>query len=117
MMLDLVVRMIERSIPTWKRRFYRSKAWQECRSAVIERQHGLCADCLDRGMLRPLSEVHHLTFLTPENVGDPNVSLNPNRCVGLCTECHNRRHSKGFKSSGTPSRMWFDADGNPHVRG
>ena len=108
--------MIERDIPAWKRRFYRSRGWQECRKVVIDRQHGLCADCMARGEYKPIAEVHHEEFLTEENVGDPTVSLNPKKCVGLCTECHNRRHDKGFKRDEKPGRVWFDADGNPHVR-
>lgn len=112
--------MIERHIPAWKRRFYKSRGWQECRKVVIDRQHGLCADCLAAGELRPIDEVHHETFLTEGNVGDPNVSLDPKKCVGLCTECHNKRHEKGFKrgsGQGSPSRVWFDENGVPHRKG
>ena len=101
----------------WQRRFYRSKAWQECRRAVWERQNGLCADCMERGELTPIDEVHHLVALTEENVGDPKVSLDPDRCVGLCRNCHNRRHEKGYKRQGQPTRVWFDEDGRPVRRG
>lgn len=101
----------------WQRRFYRSKAWQACRQAVWERQHGLCADCMDRGEFTPIDEVHHLVELNEFNVTDPKVSLDPARCVGLCRNCHNKRHDKGYKSQGNPTRVWFDDDGRPMKRG
>ena len=108
--------VLNREIPAWKRTFYRSKAWQECRKVVIDRQFNICADCIKNGDITPIDEVHHLTFLTPDNVGDPNISLNPDNCVGLCTVCHNRRHEKGFKGETRASRVWFDENGVPHSK-
>lgn len=101
----------------WQRRFYKSRAWQECRKLVWERQHGLCADCMDRGELTPIDEVHHLVELNEFNVTDPKVSLDPARCVGLCRNCHNRRHEKGYKKQDQPTRVWFDEQGRPMRRG
>lgn len=100
----------------WQRRFYRSKAWQECRALVWERQNGLCADCMERGELTPIDEVHHTVELTELNVGDPKVSLDPDRCVGLCILCHNARHGKGFKRQSKPTRVWFNEQGRPMRR-
>jgi 5-methylcytosine-specific restriction endonuclease McrA len=100
----------------WQRRFYKSRAWQDCRRVVWERQNGLCADCLERGELTPIDEVHHLVELNEHNVCDPHVSLNPALCVGLCRNCHNRRHEKGYKSKGNPTRVWFDEQGRPMRR-
>lgn len=108
--------MLNRVIPAWKRRFYRSKAWQECRQIVIDRQFGICADCIENGDVTPIDEIHHLTFLTEDNVGDPSVSLNPDKCVGLCTNCHNKRHERGFKGKSSAPRVWFDENGMPHSK-
>jgi len=99
----------------WQRQFYRSRAWQACRQAVIDRQHGLCADCLKHGDYTPIADVHHVVELTEDNVGNPEISLNPDNCVGLCKECHNARHDRRFGSGGK-GRVWFDADGVPHAR-
>jgi 5-methylcytosine-specific restriction protein A len=99
----------------WQKRFYRSRAWRECRALVIGRQNGLCADCLERGEITPIDEVHHLVELNEFNVCDPKVSLDPNRCVGLCMPCHYARHEKGHKSQ--PTRVWFDEQGRPMRRG
>lgn len=99
----------------WQRRFYRSRGWQECRRLVWERQNGLCADCMSRGEFTPIDEVHHLTPLTELNVGNPKISLDPDNCVGLCRNCHNKRHEKGFKTE--PTRVWFDEQGRPMRKG
>lgn len=101
----------------WQRRFYRSSGWQECRRLVWERQHGLCADCMERGEFTPIDEVHHLIELTESNVGNPSVSLDPDKCVGLCRNCHNRRHEKGYKKLDQPTRVWFDEQGRPVRKG
>lgn len=95
----------------WQKRFYNSARWRKCRQAVIQRQHGLCADCLALGTISRIEEVHHETELTPENVSDPDVSLNPDRCVGLCHDCHDIRHGRQVRR--TVPRVGFDADGNP----
>lgn len=54
----------------------------------------LCQDCLKRGIITPMEEVHHITELTPENISDPAVSLNLDNLVSLCRDCHQARHKK-----------------------
>ena len=54
----------------------------------------LCEDCLKSGIVTPAEEVHHIIELTPENINDPNISLNEENLVALCREHHRRRHSK-----------------------
>lgn len=53
---------------------------------------GLCEDCAKKGKVTPAEEVHHIKFITPENINDPNVTLNWNNLVALCRECHRKRH-------------------------
>lgn len=72
--------------------FYKSKAWQSVREYVMTRDGRLCVDCLARGQYTPAEEVHHIQELTPENIRDPEVSLNPKNLVSLCRECHRKRH-------------------------
>ncbi|MCI1244599.1 MAG: HNH endonuclease [Bacilli bacterium] len=38
------------------------------------------------------TEVHHKVHLTPENVGDPEISINQENLMLLCNECHNKVH-------------------------
>ena len=102
------------------KRFYKSRAWEVARAAVIERQHGLCADCLANGELTPIAEVHHIRPLTPKNITDPNVTVSLDNLVGLCRNCHIERHKHmgTFKGAIKPvkSRVWFDENGIPHQK-
>ena len=74
------------------RKFYKTQAWKKTRAAIWSRDRGLCVDCLKRGLLTPAEEVHHVEPLTPENISDPSVTLNPANLVSLCRECHKARH-------------------------
>ena len=67
----------------WARAFYNSKAWKQCRREVLRRDLYTCADCTDRA-----SEVHHIIELTPDNIHDINIALNPDNLISLCHDCH-----------------------------
>ena len=75
--------------------FYGKLAWKEVRDYVMKRDAYLCQDCLTKGMYTPAEEVHHIVWLTPDNINDPNITLNPNNLISLCKECHHERHNKG----------------------
>lgn len=81
----------------WAVKFYSSTAWKSCREYVKSRDAYICQDCLRRGLYQPAEEVHHITELTPENISDPAISLNPDNLVSLCKECHKARHAKEKK--------------------
>lgn len=87
--------------------FYNSKTWTKCRAAYYAKARGLCEDCLARGIYTPGRIVHHVVPLTPENIGDPNVSLSFKNLRLLCFECHDKAHN-AFKVHG---RYLMDADG------
>ena len=67
--------------------FYKSKAWQRCREGYIQSVFGLCERCGKPGLI-----VHHKELLTPDNINDPNITLNWNLLEYLCLECHNKEH-------------------------
>jgi len=75
------------------RAFYKSQAWKQMRDYVYRRDGGLCRDCWDRGMLTPAEEVHHIIPITPDNITDEAITLNPDNLVSLCRGCHQQRHS------------------------
>lgn len=81
----------------FSRAFYKSKQWQRCRSYCWSRDKGLCQDCLKNGMIVPGVEVHHVVELTPENINDSSISLNPSNLVTLCKSCHEARHGRVLK--------------------
>ena len=76
----------------YARAFYKSSAWQLCRASYIaERQSidgGLCERCRkELGFI-----VHHKKHITPENINDPEVTLNWDNLEYVCHDCHNKEH-------------------------
>jgi len=86
------------------RRFYKSRAWQECRDAYYVSQHGICERCGNAGVI-----VHHKEPLTPENINNPNITLNWDNLEVLCLDCHNKEH---FGTDAIQDGLMFDEDGN-----
>lgn len=78
----------------FSRAFYNSAAWKSCREAYKRSRGGLCEDCLERGLITPGDEVHHVIELTPDNIGNPAVTLNWSNLRLLCKDCHAKRHTK-----------------------
>ena len=72
--------------------FYKSKAWQACREAYLKQKHGLCEQCMRRGIYTPADTVHHVRHITPDNITDPSVTLNPENLMALCRDCHAEMH-------------------------
>ena len=75
-----------------RRRFYSSKAWQDCRNSYARSKGGLCELCLAKGIYRPGEIVHHKTHLTTANLSDPTISLNWDNLQLLCRDCHASQH-------------------------
>lgn len=88
----------------WAKSFYKSKTWRECRDAYYVSKHGLCERCGNPGKI-----VHHKIYLTPENINDPNISLNWDNLELLCPQCHNIEHHGGQI---TAEGLAFDENGD-----
>lgn len=88
----------------FSRSFYRSAAWKKVREYVFNRDYGICVKCGSPG-----EEVHHTVWLTPDNINDPNITLNSDKLITLCRECHQRIHSK---NKVVADGLMFDAEGN-----
>jgi len=74
----------------WAKQFYNSKAWRDTRKIALRRDLYTCAYCYGRA-----EEIHHVIPLTPENINDPMISLNPDNLLSLCHNCHTKI-TKGF---------------------
>lgn len=85
--------------------FYRSSAWKKCRASFIISQHGLCERC----NCKAGTIVHHKIYLTPENINDPNITLNFENLELLCQDCHNKEHTAKLPVS---DGLMFDDEGN-----
>lgn len=69
--------------------FYKSKEWAKTRSYVLMRDKYKCQRCG-----KPAQEVHHKKHLTPDNIWDPWIALNPDNLVSLCKDCHFAQHEE-----------------------
>lgn len=81
--------------------FYKSRTWRNTREAYAKSVGGLCEDCLAKGLYHPGEIVHHRTELTPENIADPEVTLNWKNLKLVCRDCHAKAHG---------SRKRYDVD-------
>lgn len=83
-------------------KFYLSAAWKRTREAYFRSRCGICERCGAAGKI-----VHHKTYLTPNNIGNPKVTLSFDNLELLCQDCHNKEHAPKPKV-----RYRIDADGN-----
>lgn len=70
--------------------FYNSKQWRRCREAYIAMRRsidgGMCESCHETtGYI-----VHHKIELTPDNITNPDISLNFDNLKYDCHICHNK---------------------------
>ena len=94
------------SMKEFAKQFYLSKTWRELRDKYFNSQFGLCERCG-----RPALIIHHKIYLTADNIGNPDVSLNWNNLECLCLDCHNKEH--GYFTKHMADRTYiFDGDGN-----
>jgi 5-methylcytosine-specific restriction endonuclease McrA len=86
-------------------RFYQGKAWRRLARAFMLSKSYVCERCG-----RPAEIAHHKAYITPQNVGDPEIALNAANLEALCLACHNAEH---FGAGGAVLRgLEFDDDGN-----
>ena len=87
------------------KKFYKSKAWRDCRLSYISKVFGLCERCGKPGDI-----VHHKVYIDAQNINDVNVTLNHDNLEYLCIDCHNKEHFRKYN----PLRegFYFDEEGN-----
>ena len=101
---------------SFSKAFYKSRQWEEVRTFVLMRDRYVCQRCG-----RPAQEVHHKIHLSPENIWDPKITLNPDNLLSLCKECHfaqhvrdkeaGKRHKHGLSEGDCAEGYHFDASG------
>ena len=74
------------------RSFYSSITWQNCRATYLKSVGHICERCFSFGIFTPATVVHHVIHLSPENINDPNVTLNFDNLRALCVDCHAAVH-------------------------
>lgn len=90
--------------------FYASDEWVNLRLLLINERGNKCEKC-GKVIARSIDIIaHHKIELTPENVRDYSISLNPELIILVCFECHNQLHNRfGYK----PSKEVFIVYGPP----
>lgn len=91
------------------RQFYKSKAWEQCREAYMHSVGYLCENCKEKGILKTGDTVHHKIKLTPDNINNPEVTLNWNNLMLVCRDCHADIHRKN------KNRYVIRADGSLYI--
>lgn len=74
--------------------FYASEKWVKLRLRLINERGNICSAC-GKIVARSIKLIgHHKIELTPENVHDYNISLNPDLIELVCFDCHNKEHNR-----------------------
>ena len=97
----------------WSKSFYNSKKWLKCRDSYIadrvSKDGGVCEECKrQQGYI-----VHHEVTLTPDNINDPDISLNHKRMKYVCKDCHDTYEGHGVGHRKVKPLCIFDEDGQP----
>jgi len=76
------------------KQFYTSKAWRSFRAAIIAERGFRCQHCGQ--MITGFGDLtlHHKTELTPENVNDATIALNPDNVLVIHHDCHDQIHGR-----------------------
>ena len=77
----------ERMAQDFAKAFYDSAAWKKVRTYVLMRDHYTCTRCP-----APAEEVHHIIRLSPDNMWNTKITLNPDNLISLCKDCHFKEH-------------------------
>ena len=78
---------------SFSKAFYNSPEWAKVRAYVLMRDRYKCTRCG-----KPAQEVHHIIHLSPENIWDTKVTLNPDNLTSLCREDHFAQHEEDKKA-------------------
>ncbi|MBG9937441.1 HNH endonuclease [Bacillus tropicus] len=84
--------------------FYNGASWRKCKNGFMQSKHYLCERCGDIAVI-----CHHKQYITPQNINNPNITLNWDNLEALCQTCHNQEHHSGDICA---NGLVFDNKGN-----
>lgn len=82
--------------------FYHSKEWKRLRPLAIERDRGMCCECMRKFQMGIIKKpkravmVHHIIPVQER----PDLALRLDNLESLCSACHNEKHPE--KGGGGP---------------
>lgn len=103
---------INKKMKEFAKIFYKSPKWIKCRNAYIKNRialdGGICEECGETvGYI-----VHHKKILTPDNINDPEITLNPDKLQYVCKSCHDKFEGHGIRNK-RKHLCKFDEEGQP----
>lgn len=81
---EYVVCVVSVMAKEFSKDFYNSKVWRDTAEVIKADNNYMCAKCGER----PAEIVHHIIWLTPQNINDVNITLNKDNLMPVCRECH-----------------------------
>jgi len=72
---------------------YTRKLWKIRRKQALRRDKYLCQWCLQKGIKKAASEVHHIKHLSDKNYHDRQIAYGLENLVSLCEGCHKKHHN------------------------
>lgn len=86
--------------------FYTSPQWRHCRDAYMNSVGMMCEICKESGAIEKADIVHHKIHITPDNINNPDITLNHLNLQALCRHHHMLVHSTKVR------RYVVDSNGN-----
>lgn len=92
--------------------FYASSRWQKFRAGIIAERGLTCEKCRKLITADKDAELDHIIELTPDNVNDVTISLNPDNVRLLHHACHDIRHNRFGKGNGKQVYIVYGCPGS-----
>ena len=86
-------RCLKNPMKPYAEKFYKSQRWQDTRKAYASSVGGLCEICKSKGLYVAGEIVHHKIHINPDNINDPNITLDWNNLQLVCRDCHAEIHA------------------------
>ncbi len=83
----------------FSKKFYKSKEWLDLREQIILERGATCTMCGEVIVESKFIQLHHIEELSPDNINDRNITLNPDNLQVLCQVCHNKLHGRYCKGA------------------
>ena len=82
---------------------YNDPRWRPIREAVLQRDGGLCQECLKVGRITPCNQVHHKVSPFIRGISQADFDYyawNMDNLEAICQDCHAAIHSKEGQTKG-----------------